>query len=355
MNQLIDKLPLGLLCMLSLCMSSSFTVPVAVILLALSVSAIAQLFPKSKITRFLLMFTAFSCCIEPIVLCILPLLLYDALQLKKVWLIFPAAIGIFQVDRLYYVQFILIAIGCVTAVVIYSRTAFLEHSIEKLISLRDQTVEKNLRLASQNSRLTEMQDNEIRLATMNERNRIARDIHDNVGHMLTRALLQAGALNVINHDDSMREPLNDLKHTLDTAMSSMRESVHTLHDDSIDLQKAIRDCISTVDKRFDVSLDYDMDDRVPGEIKLCIAGIIKEGLSNAVKHSNGDKIKIILRSHPAFYQLVLEDNGSCKKIAETGIGLSNMKDRVDGIGGQISFTPSKSGFRIFMSVPKERL
>ena len=46
------------------------------------------------------------------------------------------------------------------------------------------------------------QDYEIYLATLKERNRIAREIHDNVGHMLTRSILQLGALSVINKDET---------------------------------------------------------------------------------------------------------------------------------------------------------
>jgi len=62
---------------------------------------------------------------------------------------------------------------------------------------------------------------------------------------------------------------------------------------------------------------------------------------------------VILREHPAFYQLLIEDNGSCGPIKESGIGLRNMEDRAAAVNGNISFNPSDKGFRIFMSVPKE--
>ena len=58
------------------------------------------------------------------------------------------------------------------------------------------------------------QDYEIYLATLKERNRIAREIHDNVGHMLTRSILQLGALSVINKDETVGEAINDLSGTL---------------------------------------------------------------------------------------------------------------------------------------------
>ena len=86
--------------------------------------------------------------------------------------------------------------------------------------------------------------------------------------------------------------------------------------------------------------------------KLCIAGIVKESISNAVKHSTGDRIFISVREHPAFYQLQVEDNGACKELADTGIGLKNMRDRAESLRGVISFTPSETGFRVFASLPK---
>lgn len=73
------------------------------------------------------------------------------------------------------------------AVIIYMRVSKLEDTVGNLTALRDQITEKNMQLAEQNLRLAEAQDNEIHLATLRERNRIAREIHDNVGHMLTRS------------------------------------------------------------------------------------------------------------------------------------------------------------------------
>lgn len=229
----------------------------------------------------------------------------------------------------------------------------MQNAHKKLITIRDNSVEKNMHLKEQNIRLAEAQDNAVRLATLRERNRIAREIHDNVGHMLTRSLLQSGALMIINKDENLKEPLESLKNTLDSAMTSIRSSVHDLYDESIDLEKIINDSISSVSERFNVHLNYSMSENVPGNIKLCIASIVKEALSNAVKHSDGDKISIMLLEHPGFYQLMIEDNGHPGKIKETGIGLKNMEERAVNAGGRITFTPSEKGFRIFMSIPKQ--
>ena len=89
------------------------------------------------------------------------------------------------------------------------------------------TIQKELttQLVEKNKAMQRNQDYEIYLATLKERNRIAREIHDNVGHMLTRSILQLGALSVINKDETVGEAINDLSGTLNTAMTSIRSSV----------------------------------------------------------------------------------------------------------------------------------
>ena len=62
---------------------------------------------------------------------------------------------------------------------------------------------------------------DIHAATLKERNRIAREIHDHVGHMLSRSILQLGAILAINKDEKLDIPLRGLKDSLDTAMNNI--------------------------------------------------------------------------------------------------------------------------------------
>jgi signal transduction histidine kinase len=324
------------------------------LLIAVSASAAVQLLTGKKAAALLIASVCVLCGWIPAMFCALPLFFYDALCEKRWWAVLPAVSVLMHPDLLQSGQILCVIAGMVTAAIIYKRVSSLEHTVGSLTVLRDEITEKNLQLAEQNVRISEAQNNEIHLATLRERNRIAREIHDNVGHMLTRSILQTGALQIINHDETLKEPLAELKQTLDGAMTSIRTSVHDLHDNSIDLRKAITEMADAVDERFEVSVNYDASTHIPGEIKLCIAGIVKEGISNAVKHSNGSKIEIIFREHPAFYQLLMNDNGTAAEISRGGIGLRNMEDRASAVGGRISFSPSESGFRIFMTIPKEQ-
>lgn len=215
--------------------------------------------------------------------------------------------------------------------------------------LRDTSTEYHLLLHQKNKDLMEKQDYEIHVATLKERNRIAREIHDNVGHMLSRSILQSGALLAINQQETLNEPLNSLKETLSLAMDSIRKSVHDLHDDSVDLKGTITELLSGFSD-YQINLDYDMGPFVPAPIKYCFISIVKEALSNIAKHSNATSILITLRQHPGLYQLTVTDNGSNTGQNDSGIGLINMQERVKNLNGHLSIS-TEHGFRIFVSIP----
>lgn len=227
----------------------------------------------------------------------------------------------------------------------------------KMHSMRDASMEHDMLMEQMNHQLIEKQNAQIYNATLKERNRIAREIHDNVGHMITRSILQVGAIGVINTDEKLKAPIADLKSTLDTAMDSMRKSVHDLYDESVDLRQALAK-LKPTDSAFAFSLEYDCEDDVPRDVKYAFIAIAKEAVNNAVKHSNGDEIRIIVREHPAFYQLEIMDNGTSaderRLSGETGdgIGIKNIKERVAAIGGTMRIK-ADDGFMIFVTLMKK--
>lgn len=227
----------------------------------------------------------------------------------------------------------------------------------KMHSMRDASMEHDMLMEQMNHQLIEKQNAQIYNATLKERNRIAREIHDNVGHMITRSILQVGAIGVINTDEKLKAPIADLKSTLDTAMDSMRKSVHDLYDESVDLRQALAK-LKPTDSAFAFSLEYDCEDDVPRDVKYAFIAIAKEAVNNAVKHSNGDEIRIIVREHPVFYQLEINDNGTSaderRLSGETGdgIGIKNIKERVAAIGGTMRIK-ADDGFMIFVTLMKK--
>jgi signal transduction histidine kinase len=103
---------------------------------------------------------------------------------------------------------------------------------------------------------------------------------------------------------------------------------------------------------YTVSYEYDMSQDLPKELKYCIISIVKEALSNVTRHSDADRVKLLLREHPAFYQILIQDNGKCVHPGDgTGIGITNMRQRVETFGGTIDIR-TENGYRIFIHIPK---
>lgn len=216
---------------------------------------------------------------------------------------------------------------------------------------RDESITLQRTLQEKNTSLLDSYNNDIYLATLKERNRIAREIHDNVGHLLSRSILQMGAVQAMNQDEHLKETLVALQETLGSAMDSVRGSVHNLRDDAMDLQEVIYKMLEPL--HYEISFAYELTEEIPNPVKYCFLGVLKEALTNLTKHSNATEVQIVLREHPALYQLLIHDNGNNKPNAKSGgMGLTNMEERVNALNGQFHVSWQK-GFRIFISIPKE--
>lgn len=314
---------------------------VIVVTLSLLLSGLCSFFRDTGICDILMLLSAFLCLIDPHFSPYLPLFIYDAAYHRHkprlaaaapagiralLWL--PAPL-VFPYLLLFSFSFLLAG---------YSGKN--QGLLRELHLIRDRSTEAEIHLKERSQALIQKQDSEIRAATLSERNRIAREIHDNVGHMLTRSILQTGALKVINRDPALEEPLDTLKDTLNTAMTSIRTSVHDLHDESIDLQGILQE-IASSDPELSLHLEYDVEQELPKDIKYAFISIVKEAVNNIHKHSSGDSGRIIVREHPGFYMLQIRDNGTPENLpsATDGIGLLGIRDRVQSLGEPFGSTP----------------
>lgn len=293
--------------------------------------------------------------------CFFPVMFYVFLRERRRPLFLAFGLSFFYraavvPDTLPPLPLLYVLSGFLLAALLQFHTRQYEQLALEFCRSQDDSREHHLLLSEKNRALLEKQDYEIYTATLRERNRIAREIHDNMGHLLTRSILLLGAARTVNQQDSLHPLLDDLDVSLNSAMDSIRNSVHDLHDESIDLKEAVQGLIS--DFTFcPVILQYDMGRILPREVKYCFISVTKEALSNVMRHSNASQVEITMQEHPALYQLSIEDNGSLyaastRKDSRRGIGLSNMEERIHALKGTIQITQNP-GFRIFIIIPKE--
>lgn len=350
MKPILDKAAIFSCCFMTLFLTNIEIPAIIAMLFAITITALSSYFNKN-VSLFLccgyLILSAFI----PYLVIFIPLIAYDLskhsqLPLRVIWLL----------PFLFYIKSENLVL--VFSVMALSTLSFLfglrasqgEKFFENYKSLQDMSNEQVIDFEKRNKELLELQEYEVRVATLGERNRIAREIHDNVGHLLTRSILQVSALEVIhNKNTELEGQLSDVKKTLSDAMDSIRSSVHDLHDESVDLRVGIQSLIAGF-SFCPIKFVYDAKN-APKELTYCFIAVIKEGLSNIARHSNASNAVVTVLEHPAFYQLIIQDNGSGKDNTAGGIGLQNIKDRVAAFNGtcRIGY---KDGFRIFISIPK---
>ncbi|AKL96541.1 signal transduction histidine kinase [Clostridium aceticum] len=323
------------------------------IALAIAISGLLEYFSNEKLAKglFIVFFIVSGFYVQFVFF--LPLISYDLLRTKNQMLTLLALIPYTLHLNKFSLGTMSVLIGISTIVYLLKVRETNEKKLrEDYINQRDYLTELSISLEEKINELVSKQDVEVNLATLNERNRIAREIHDNVGHLLSSAILQIGAVIAVSKDENTVKSLEVVKNTLNEGMNSIRESVHNLYEDSIDLYGEINKLLRNF-TFCETSLNYEITGDMPAKAKYAIIGIIKESLSNVMKHSNGDLVSISLYEHPKLFQLIIYDNGD-KKLDHgnfKGMGLESIKQRVASLNGIVNFDETK-GFRIFISFMK---
>ena len=232
--------------------------------------------------------------------------------------------------------------------------------------LRDDARERSRATRIRLADVAEERAQSVRMATLGERTRIAREIHDNVGHLLTRAIMQTQASRAVAEatgDDMAAQGFGALSSTLDDAMTMVRRSVHDLEDDGTDFAAQIDAAARSFDgvsPGFRVSLTNDITD-APAPVARCFATAIREALSNVVHHSAAREASVTLRDMPALWQLVVQDPGPATDVPDAsagergrGMGVADIESRARALGGTALCGPHAGGWRVFVSLPKSR-
>lgn len=256
---------------------------------------------------------------------------------------------------------LLAAAGVGVAVLLARRTRDADDSAERLSRMRDDLGIKVRALEDTNARLAEALDYEPRAAALAERTRIARDIHDTVGHLLTRGVFQLNALHVVHADDeTLSSGLRALGQTLDEAMTSMRASVHALADESEDVETTIN-AIAARSSIPHTSVDCRIDDAPPSQVSRTIVALTREALTNAERHGRATSARVRVTEYPAFWQVAIDNDGDAPAwrdeaglilAEEEGLGLRSMRTRVEALGGRLRIN-ARPRFTVFATIPKE--
>lgn len=211
----------------------------------------------------------------------------------------------------------------------------------------------HLSLASQLVALTERAE-ESRLAYMRgvgeERRRMARDLHDDVGARLLTGLHTA---------DEQTRP------TLQAALSDIRAIVSGLTGDEASLDRVLAEIRHEAARRLeasDIALDWPLSEEGAWPVRLdyrlhkAVTSAVREIVSNVIRHSGATALSVTQTASETELTLAFADNGSGLSDAalsgETpGYGLRNLRTRIADVGGTVTFAPANPGTLVTLSVP----
>jgi len=351
MNYLL-KLSFFIFVVVQSALTSSITYMEVVVLLLAAASSIY----REKFGQHLLLFVLeaavifYGATLEPAFSYLLALLAYDLVSCKYYYWIIPivaVCIHLLQIRELISLIFIT-GLCCIFS---YMKS-IMQQKEELYKSSFDKQREYSQQLEQAKAMLLSSAEEAAHMAEIKERNRIARQIHDNVGHSIAGILMQLQAARKLLEKDPEKATglLDKSIESLADTLVVMRDTVHNIKP----AEKLGIEYIRQVIERFTycpVELRVMGDfSEVPVNIMQIIHYKIKEHLTNISKHSDASKAEIEVSVNSKFVRLLIKDNGTKSGRINEGLGISGMKERVYNVGGTISISNEK-GFLIVCLMP----
>lgn len=239
----------------------------------------------------------------------------------------------------------------------------IERSLEKIreederferMSERTELENKTALLKSQMQAMEE-------IYTLNERNRISRDLHDTVGHTLSTIVIQLAAIEKVTEESAPEaaKMLNQLHGFTKEGLTNVREVIHEIKPTNYQ-QVAFVEQLTSLIAEFEANTNrqvYFNTNDVLWELnedqEALIYRAVQEFLGNTVKHSEATEIRIQYHFTDASVILTMQDNGEGVDEIQPQMGLTGMKERANLLGGKVSFQSAvDSGFKVRIVLPK---
>lgn len=207
-------------------------------------------------------------------------------------------------------------------------------------------------------KLRDSSSNIEEITILKERNRIAREIHDTMGHTLTSVLmeLEAGERLLKTDKAAGAEKIGLAKGQIRKGLNDIRESVGVLKkgQNVVDFPASLKLLMDETAGLGDIFIRYEISDLPPlSEFQeKAVFRALQEGLTNGIKHGNSSAFTFLLYYDSGQIRFHLQDNGTgCDKVVY-GFGLSAMEQRIREVGGILLITSSwQEGFGIDITIP----
>mgnify|MGYP000112603116 FL=1 len=216
----------------------------------------------------------------------------------------------------------------------------------------------NAQLQKANEQLHEFAQEKELMGETKERNRLAREIHDTLGHILTGISVGIDAVLVLMDiaPDKAKEQLEGIGDTARRGLQDVRRSVRKLKPDALErmsLNNAIHQMIEDMSKVTNTKIyfvSYMEELKFEADEEEVIYRIIQESTTNAIRHGKATEIWIRISEKEEELTIIISDNGcGCEDIKE-GFGLKHIRERVELLNGEVNYQ-GLIGFTMIAKIP----
>jgi signal transduction histidine kinase len=224
---------------------------------------------------------------------------------------------------------------------------------------REHAEQLTAKLEEANTQLAAYATQAEELATTQERNRLAREIHDNLGHTLTIVNVQIEAAKVVMESNPRRalDALNKAQRSAKKGLTDVRESVAALRESPVSnrpLQEAIASLVKETQSN-GIITEFKVAGEPPAlehKVALALYRTAQEGLTNVRRHARASRVDVLLDFQPKEVRLEVKDNGVGAGETTGGFGLLGIRERMRLLGGRVEIrTGLGKGFCLSASVP----
>ena len=198
------------------------------------------------------------------------------------------------------------------------------------------------------------------LATMAERNRLAREIHDNLGHYLTVVNVQLEAARAVmaENPDKAQDAINKAQGLTQKGLTAVRQSVRALRESPLGnrpLAEAITNLVHE-SQSTGILAQFSLNGEphsLPADTELTLYRVAQEGLTNIRKHAQAQQATVGLTYQPHQVQLAITDDGiGTAEPQPNGFGLIGIHERISQLGGTVQIdTAVQQGFSLIVTIP----
>ena len=193
------------------------------------------------------------------------------------------------------------------------------------------------------------------VSVLQERERLARTIHNSVGHTLTTTtvLIEAAKRLMVRNTEGAQEKLEQSLELTRKGLNEMRQTVHALKDPprEMDLALSLAQLIQKTSHHTNITVDAEIEplDRVTPAQSEVLFHAVQEGLTNGIRHGGSTHFRVSLHQNDGAICLAVADNGKGARSPSFGFGLQTLQDRVESLDGALSVA-AEPGQGITLSV-----